>query len=140
VLPATAGTEGGGEPTTLANAGVDVGAVVVHHPVLRRSTIGRSCHSLPLLGYLVSMDCIVCGDGIADQPGNVPPVLSTLHSCSLVGRPIMKRSFFFSSVSTRSGTYYARWLNNLEQSYMDLPPCFRSMNSWHFFLIMAARL
>jgi hypothetical protein len=88
--------------------------VVVHHPILRRSTIRRSCHSLPILGYLVSMDCIICDDDIADQPGNVPPVLSTMRSCNLVGRLIMKRSFFFSSVSTSSSTYYARWLNNLE--------------------------
>jgi uncharacterized membrane protein len=32
--------------------------------------------------------------------GNVPLVLSAMHSCSLVERPIMKWSFFFSSVST----------------------------------------
>jgi uncharacterized membrane protein len=31
---------------------------------------------------------------------NVPPVLSAMRSYSLVQRPIMKRSFFFSSVST----------------------------------------
>jgi uncharacterized membrane protein len=31
---------------------------------------------------------------------NVPPVLSVMRSYSLVERPIMKRSFFFSSVST----------------------------------------
>jgi hypothetical protein len=46
--------------------------------------------------------------------GNVPPVLSAMRSCSLVERPIMKRSFFFSSVPTWSGAYYARWLNCLE--------------------------
>jgi hypothetical protein len=46
--------------------------------------------------------------------GNVPPVLSVMHSCSLVERPIMKGSFFFSSVSTWSDAYYARWLNCLE--------------------------
>jgi hypothetical protein len=46
--------------------------------------------------------------------GNVPPVLSAMRSCSLVERPIIKRSFFFSSVSTWSGTYYTRWLNCLE--------------------------
>jgi hypothetical protein len=45
---------------------------------------------------------------------NVPPMLSAMHSCSLVERPIMKRSFFFSSVSTWSGAYCARWLNYLE--------------------------
>jgi uncharacterized membrane protein len=46
--------------------------------------------------------------------GNVPPVLSVMCSCSLVERPIMKRSFFFSSVSTWSDAYYARWLICLE--------------------------
>jgi hypothetical protein len=45
---------------------------------------------------------------------NVPPLLSTMRSCSLVERPIMKRSFFFSSVSTWSDAYCARWLNYLE--------------------------
>ena len=43
---------------------------------------------------------------------NVPPVLSFMRSYSLVERPIMKRSF--SSVSTWSGAYCARWLNCLE--------------------------
>jgi hypothetical protein len=46
--------------------------------------------------------------------GNVPPMLSAMRSYSLVERSIMKRSFFFSSVSTWSGAYYARWLNCLE--------------------------
>jgi uncharacterized membrane protein len=45
---------------------------------------------------------------------NVPLVLSAMRSYSLVERPIMKRSFFFSSVSTWSGAYCARWLNCLE--------------------------
>jgi hypothetical protein len=45
---------------------------------------------------------------------NAPPLLSTMRSCSLVERPIMKRSFFFSSVSTWSDAYCARWLNYLE--------------------------
>jgi hypothetical protein len=45
---------------------------------------------------------------------NVPLMLSTMHSYSLVERPFMKRSFFFSSVSTWSGAYCARWLNCLE--------------------------
>jgi hypothetical protein len=44
--------------------------------------------------------------------GNDPPVLSAMCSYSLVERPIMKQSFL-SSVSTWSGVYYARWLNNL---------------------------
>jgi hypothetical protein len=46
--------------------------------------------------------------------GNDPPVLSAMRSCSLVERPIMKRSFFLSSVSTWFGAYCARWLNSLE--------------------------
>jgi hypothetical protein len=45
---------------------------------------------------------------------NVPPVLSAMRSYSLVERPIMKRSFFFSSVSNWSDAYCARWLNCLE--------------------------
>jgi hypothetical protein len=42
--------------------------------------------------------------------GYVPPVLSAMRSCSLVERPIMKRSFL-SSVSTWLGAYCTRWLN-----------------------------
>jgi hypothetical protein len=44
---------------------------------------------------------------------NVPPVLSVMHSYSLVERPIMKWSFLW-SVSTWSCTYYARWFSCLE--------------------------
>jgi hypothetical protein len=62
--------------------------------------------------------------------GNDPPVLSTMHSYSLVERPIMKRSFFLSSVSTWPSAYCARWLNSFELSCTDRPPYFRSMNSW----------
>jgi hypothetical protein len=46
--------------------------------------------------------------------GNVPPVLSVMRYCSLVERPIMKWSFFFSSVSTWSSAYCARWFYYLE--------------------------
>jgi uncharacterized membrane protein len=45
---------------------------------------------------------------------NVPPVLSAMCSYSLVVRLIMKWSFFFSSVSTWSSAYCARWLNCLK--------------------------
>jgi hypothetical protein len=45
--------------------------------------------------------------------GNDPPVLSAMRYCSLVERPIMKRSFL-SSVSPCSSAYCARWLNSLE--------------------------
>jgi hypothetical protein len=48
------------------------------------------------------------------NPGNVPPVLSTMCSYSLVERPIMKWSFFLSSVSTWYGAYDVGWLNCLE--------------------------
>jgi hypothetical protein len=46
--------------------------------------------------------------------GNAPPVLNAMCSCNLVEILIMKRSCFFSSVSTWSGAYYARWLICLE--------------------------
>jgi uncharacterized membrane protein len=42
-----------------------------------------------------------------------PLMLSAMPSYSLVERTIMKRSFL-SSVSTWSGAYCVRWLNNLE--------------------------
>jgi hypothetical protein len=89
------------------------GAVVVHCPVLRMSTTGWSIHNLPLLGFLVGADGIICDHDVADELWKCPPVLSAMHSCSLVERPIMKQSFF-SSVSTWSGTYCVRWLNCLE--------------------------
>jgi hypothetical protein len=46
--------------------------------------------------------------------GNETPVLSTMRSCTLVERLIMKRSFFLSFMSTWSDAYCARWLNYLE--------------------------
>jgi hypothetical protein len=67
--------------------------------------------------FLVSMWARMASSAIMTllmNSGNVPLVLSTKRSYSLVERPIMKRSFFFSSVSTWSGAYYARWLNCLE--------------------------
>jgi hypothetical protein len=36
------------------------GAVVVHRPILRRSTTEWSSHNLPLLGFLMGADGIVC--------------------------------------------------------------------------------
>jgi hypothetical protein len=90
------------------------GAVVVHHPVHQRSTTGWSGHNLPLLGFLVGMDDVVCDHDIANELWKRPSVLSAMRSCSLVERSIMKRSFFFSSVSTWSGAYCDRWLNCLE--------------------------
>jgi hypothetical protein len=67
--------------------------------------------------------------------GKVPPMLSARHSCSLVETSFIKWPFFFSSVSTCSRAYCARWLKSFEYSYTDLPPCFRSMNSGCFLLM-----
>jgi uncharacterized membrane protein len=67
--------------------------------------------------FLVSLWARIASSAIItllSNSRNVPPVLSAMRSCSLVERPIIKRSFFFSSVSTWSGAYYARWLNCLE--------------------------
>jgi hypothetical protein len=66
--------------------------------------------------FLVSLWARIASSAIITLPtnsGNVPPVLSAMRSYSLVERPIIKRSFF-SSVSTWSGAYCARWLNCLE--------------------------
>jgi hypothetical protein len=42
-------------------------AMVIYRLVLRRSTTGWSCHSLPLLRFLVGVDCILCDHDIADE-------------------------------------------------------------------------
>jgi hypothetical protein len=89
-------------------------AVVVHHPVLRRSTTGWSCHSLPLLGFLVGADGIIHDHDIADKLWKCSPVVGAMRYCSLEERTIMKWSFFFSSVSTSFGAYYVMWLTFLE--------------------------
>jgi hypothetical protein len=67
--------------------------------------------------FLVSLWARIASSAIMTlliNSGNVPPVLSSMRSCSLVERPIIKRSFFFSSVPTWSNAYCARWLNYLE--------------------------
>jgi hypothetical protein len=46
--------------------------MVVHRPILRRSTTGWSSHNLPLLGFLVSADCIVRDHDIADKLWKCP--------------------------------------------------------------------
>jgi uncharacterized membrane protein len=51
--------------------------------------------------FLVSLCAWIASSAIMTlltNSGNVPPVLSVMHSCSLVERPIMKWSFFLSSV------------------------------------------
>jgi hypothetical protein len=49
-----------------------VGAMLVHHPVLRRSTTEWSSHNLPLLGLLVGADGIICDHDIAHEPWKCP--------------------------------------------------------------------
>jgi hypothetical protein len=61
--------------------------------------------------FLVSMWVRIASSVIITlltNSGNVPPVLSAMRSYSLVETPIIKLSFFFSSVSTWSGAYCAR--------------------------------
>jgi hypothetical protein len=43
------------------------GAVVVHHPVLWRSTSGWSSHNLPLIGFLVCVDGVICDHHIDEE-------------------------------------------------------------------------
>jgi hypothetical protein len=43
------------------------GTVVVHHPILRRSTTERSSHNLPLLGFLVGVDGVIHDHDVADE-------------------------------------------------------------------------
>jgi hypothetical protein len=45
---------------------------MVHRSVLQGSTSGRSYHSLPLCGFLVSTDCIVCDDDIGETLRKCP--------------------------------------------------------------------
>jgi hypothetical protein len=73
VLPTGVGAEVGGEPTATVDADASEGArwiggaMVVHRPVLRRSTTGWSGHNLPLLGFLVGADCIIHDHHITDE-------------------------------------------------------------------------
>jgi hypothetical protein len=76
------------------------GVVMVHCPVPWRGTIGRITLSAMMTLLMKS--------------GNDPLVSSAMRSYSLVERPIMKRSFFLSSVSTWFSTYCARWLNSFK--------------------------
>jgi hypothetical protein len=48
------------------------GAVVVHRPVLRRSTTGWSSHNLPLLDFFVGADNIVRDHDIAHKLWKCP--------------------------------------------------------------------
>jgi hypothetical protein len=60
------------------------GAVVVHRPVLQRSTTRWSNHSLPLLGFLVGADGVVCYHDIADELWKCPSSVER-HALLLLG-------------------------------------------------------
>jgi hypothetical protein len=78
MLPAHAGAKVGGKPTVAVDAGAAAAdeagrwAVVVHHLVPGRSTAEQSCHDLPLLCFLVGVDCIVRDDDITDKLQELP--------------------------------------------------------------------
>jgi hypothetical protein len=58
------------------------GAVVVHHPILQRSTVGWSSHNLPLLRFLVGADGIVRDHDITHKLWKCPS--SVERSCAPV--------------------------------------------------------
>jgi hypothetical protein len=60
------------------------GAVVVHRMVLRRSTIGWSSHSLPFLGFLVCVDCVIRDHDVADELWKCPSGVE-LHALLQLG-------------------------------------------------------
>jgi hypothetical protein len=100
VLPVGADAEVGGEPTAAADIGAGAAAAI---GVGRWSRGGTPSGATIAFLFLVSLWAWIASFVIMillTNSGNVPPVLSTMRSCSLVERPIMKRSFFFSSVST----------------------------------------
>jgi hypothetical protein len=57
------------------------GAMVVHCPVIRRSTTGWSSHNLPLLGFLVGADGVVRDHDVADELWKCP---SSVERCALL--------------------------------------------------------
>jgi hypothetical protein len=123
VLPTGVGAEVGGEATAAADDGA--GATMA-------GGVGRWSHGGTPSGnirgalpdgaattflFLVSLWVRITSSmiiALLTSSRNVPPTLSAMHSYSLVERPIMRRSFFFSSMSTWSGAYCTRWLNNFE--------------------------
>jgi hypothetical protein len=109
VLPAGVGTEVGRKPTTATDAGVDAHAAGEAGRSSRGGAPSGTSweHFWYTIWYLAMMTLLT-------NSGNDPPVLSTMRSYSFMERPIMKRSFFLSSVSTSTGAYCARWLNNFE--------------------------
>jgi hypothetical protein len=61
------------------------GAVVVHRSVLWRSTTKWSSHNLPLLGFLVSTDCIIRDHDVADKLWKCPSSVERHALLQLVG-------------------------------------------------------
>jgi hypothetical protein len=78
MLPAGIGTEVGGSPLLSWTLMLVLGsrwigeAMVVHHLVLQRSTARWSSHNLPLLGFLVRADGIVCDHDVANELWKCP--------------------------------------------------------------------
>jgi hypothetical protein len=111
VLPTGAGAQVGGEPIAAADAGAEAAAADEagrwdHDGTPPGTLEGHYSTELPQPSS-VMMTLLM-------KSGNDPLVLSVMRFCSLVERPIIKWSFFLSFVSTWSGVYYVRWLNNFE--------------------------
>jgi hypothetical protein len=108
VLSAGAGAQMGGEPT--ADAGAEAATADEAGRWGRDGTSpgtleGHYRTELPQPSSMMMT--------LLMKSGNDPPVLSAMRYCSLVERPIMKRSFL-SSMSIWSDVYCVRWLNNFE--------------------------
>jgi hypothetical protein len=117
VLPAGAGAEVGGEPTAATDTNAGAGAAVEVRRWGRGGTqSGTSEEHYWIEQSQLSSSWFPCGHGhnVVDELWKCPSSVEHHALLSLVERPIMKRSFFFSSVSTWSGAYCTRWLNCLE--------------------------
>jgi hypothetical protein len=117
VLPAGAGAEVGGEPIAATDAHAGAGAAVEVGKWSHGGTSSSTSEEHYQMEQLhPSSSWFPCGARMASSAimtlltnyGNIPPVLSAMRSRSLVERPIMKWSFFLSSVSTWSGAYCTR--------------------------------
>jgi hypothetical protein len=116
------------------------GAVVVHCPVLQRSTTGWSCHNLSLLGFLVGADCIVYDHDIADELWKCPSSVER-HALLQLGGETDHKVVLLLLVRIHLVQRILRQVVELLGVVMHGPSaCFRSMNSCHFFLIMPTRM
>jgi hypothetical protein len=146
VLPAGAGVEVGREPTSVVDAGVGAAMAVgvgrwsrgVHHPVLRRSTTGRSCHILLLHGFLMGADCIVCDHDVADGLWKCPSSVEC-HALLQLGGETDHEAVILLLVRVHLVQRIMCQVVELLGVVMhESSPCFKSMNSWCFFLITPA--